>query len=141
MLMRAAPGRASGVREISFHERYCELRARIEEIPTPGLRPSIYPRGGPGKPEPLQWEISGTECWFSEHQLESGSPYVSWSLYFHLDLIQGLMGLARAWPDDLGPVDRYQIARKYVEDVAREQCKPVFCDARETRESGDGQSV
>lgn len=108
------------------------IEAFVEEIPTPGLECSFFHLRRPNAPTPLRWRIvAGFLSEFSEHCWKMG--YHGWSLYFAPEYLSALRSLARQWPPDLDPIDRYKEALRLEKIPYGEQIERVFPDEGESR--------
>jgi hypothetical protein len=126
------------VQNIFFDLDATSIHAVIEEIPTPGLHPSLFygkarPWSEPGHPpgrypgQPLRWNIgAGDWTTFSASSWTMG--YGGWSLFFEPGTIDGLIALAREWPDELGVNERYNRSLKFLYDRPMSPQQLVFCD-------------
>ena len=111
--------RVSNIQE-NIPERY--ISADVEEIPTDG-----FPTGSPdNSPNPWRWTISGG--WmtsFSDHTWEMG--YGGWTLFFAPRIVGGVVKLAREFPDNLHPMERYNKILRYLQNhEALELTQRVF---------------
>ena len=88
--------------------------AQVEEIPTAGFPVGLFsetPRRGR---KPLRWKIKGgylTE--FSEYSWRMG--YGGWSLFFAPKILDGVLSLARQFPDNLDARERYRDVVRYLQ--------------------------
>ena len=101
--------RVTGIRARGFDALARGLQlveADLEEIPTVGLRNSFI-QSRLGDTRPLKWCIET-----SMRRIESDSTWTAfrsggWSLRFDPRIVQGVVGLAARWPDDMPPLARY----------------------------------
>jgi hypothetical protein len=104
------------------------IAARVKEIPTAGFPAGVFYEVRMYEPRPLCWSIKGGYLTtFSEHTWYMG--YGGWSLFFAPGVVDGVVGLALQFPEDLDPFQRYREVLKYLEDhKAYEPTQRVFAE-------------
>lgn len=100
--------------------------AQVEEIPTAGFPVGSFsevPRRGQ---KPLRWNIEGSHlAEFSEYSWCMG--YGGWSLFFAPKILDGVLSLARQFPDNLDARERYHEVLRYLQTHdAYQQCQRLF---------------
>ena len=104
-----------------------QVYASVEEVPTKGLERSLFHRRQIHEPTaPLRWKIcGGFLTTFSDHTWQAG--YGSWSLFFAPDVVRGVVSIASDWPTELGALERYNQAVRFLQDrKAGERSERVF---------------
>jgi hypothetical protein len=111
--------KVSNIRE-DIPGRY--ISADVKEIPTAGFPTGSYH----DTPSPRHWRIgSGWVTTFSDHTWQMG--YGGWSLFFAPRIVDGVVRLARQFPDNLPSMDRYNQILRYLQDhEAHEPTQRVF---------------
>lgn len=102
------------------------ITARVEEIATPGFPAGVFYDPERNDANPLTWHIGAgylTTC--SEHTWNMG--YGGWCIFFSPEIVDGVVGLAREFPADLHPFQKYRDVLKYLNDHnAHEPTERVF---------------
>jgi hypothetical protein len=107
------------------------ITAQVEEIPTYGFPVGSFseiPRHGR---KPLRWSIDGGYLTaFSEYSWCMG--YGGWSLFFAPKILDGVLSLARQFPDNLDTRERYHEVLRYLQaHDAYQPTQQVFARGRE----------
>ncbi len=98
------------------------ISAEVEELPTPGFPAGAFYEMPRLEPSPLRWSIEGGYLTdFSEHTWHMG--YGGWSLFFAPRIVDGILGLALRFPDNLDAFQRYRKVLDYLKD--HEACEPT----------------
>jgi hypothetical protein len=102
------------------------ITAKVEEIATTGFPVGVFCESQRDESNPLSWNIGvGYLTTFSEHTWHMG--YGGWSMFFSPEIVAGVVGLARDFPEDLHPFQGYREVLKYLDDHnAHEQTERVF---------------
>lgn len=113
------------VENIRWNAGTSRIDAEVEEVPTPGLKPLLFPNN---ELSPLRWSIgAGYRTTFSKTTWEMG--YGGWSLFFSPEIISGLISIASTWNHELNAADRYNDALHYLRNQgAYEKSERVFFD-------------
>jgi hypothetical protein len=91
------------------------ISAEVEEIPTAGFPTGMFYETRRYEPSPLRWSIGGGYLTnFSHHTWYAG--YGGWSLFFAPGIIDGVVGLALQFPEELDPFQRYSEVLHYLMD-------------------------
>jgi hypothetical protein len=116
--------RVSDIRGDTAQKLY--ISAEVEEIPTAGFPAGVFYETRRSEPSPLRWSIgAGYLTRFSDHTWNMG--YGGWSLFFAPRIIDGVVGLALRFPEDLDPFQRYKEILNYLQDQeAYEPSRPLF---------------
>src|ERR1700674_2927507 len=104
------------------------ISAEVEEIPTAGFPAGAFYEIQRLEPSPLRWSIEGgylTE--FSDHSWHMGDG--GWSLFSAPRIVDGILSLARRFPDNLAPFQRYREVLDYLKDhEAYEPTQRLFAE-------------
>ena len=117
--------RISDIRGDAFQ---LHISAEVEEIPTGGFPAGVFYETQKLEPSPLRWSIEGGYLTtFSDHTWHMG--YGGWSLFFAPRIVDGILGLALRFPDNLNPFQRYRQVLDYLKDYeAYELTQRVFAE-------------
>ena len=104
----------------------CHISAEVEEIPTAGFPTGTFYKLRGYEPSPMRWSIGGGYLTtFSDRSWHMG--YGGWSLYFAPGIVEGVVGLALRFPENLDPFQRYNEVLQFMKDCdAHEPTQPVF---------------
>jgi hypothetical protein len=104
------------------------ITARVQEISTPGFPVGVFYDPERDNGNPLAWNIgAGYLTTSSEHTWNLG--YGGWCIFFSPEIVDGVVRLAREFPDDPHPFQKYQDVLKYLDDhCAHEPAERVFCE-------------
>jgi hypothetical protein len=102
------------------------ITAKVEEIATAGFPVGVFYESQRDESNPLFWNIgAGYLTTFSEHTWRTGNG--GWCIFFSPEIVDGLVGLAREFPEDLHPFGGYREVLKYLDDHnAHEPAERVF---------------
>lgn len=116
------------VSEISGDATQLYISAVVEEISTAGFPAGVFYEARRSQPTPLRWSIGGGYLTtFSEHTWHAG--YGGWSLFFDPKIVEGVLGLALGFPDNLDPFERYKEVLHYLQaQNAYEPTQRVFAE-------------
>jgi hypothetical protein len=113
------------------------LRARIEEIPTPGFRSGMF-HSVPRDHE-MRWTIgAGCSSTFSEHSWKSG--YGGWSMYFGWDAVRAAVNRAAQLPANVDPMEAYREVWKRLAELRLDR-EPTQCVFADVVDRGTGRSL
>jgi hypothetical protein len=90
------------------------ITTQVEEIPTAGFPVGSFPEITRRGRKPLRWNIEGGYlAAFSEYSWCMG--YGGWSLFFAPKILDGVLSLARQFPDNLDARERYAEVLRYLQ--------------------------
>ena len=104
------------------------ISAEVEEIPTAGFPAGAFYEIQRREPSPLRWSIGGGYLTtFSDGAWYAG--YGDWSLFFAPRIVDGIVGLALQFPENLDPFQRYKEVLSCLKDLgAYEPTQLLFAE-------------
>jgi hypothetical protein len=102
------------------------ITAKVEEIATAGFPVGVFHESQREDSNPLSWNIGvGYLTTFFKHTWRMG--YGGWSMFFSPEIVDGVVVLAREFPENLHPFQGYREVLKYLDDhYAHEPTERVF---------------